>query len=183
MKRLQVGMLVAGIGCCMTWGVIAGNAAERLSRPAPPPSTSEIEDAIHALREPFDYGQLNKVSFDLARIEDATERERLQKILDERVRELMKIPEVPEPAKDVKDLLGGAEAANDVALQTELPAQIDMLHLGPQATADELRARDELVLKIAQVRDPVKRDELLERLENREHDALIGEALTNQIKH
>jgi len=56
----------------------------------------------------------------------------------------------------------------DSATGEQLLLKIESLNLGPSATIDDLRARDQLVSKIAGIRDPIQRDELLTRLEERE---------------
>ena len=45
-----------------------------------------------------------------------------------------------------------------------------MLNLGPNATADDLRTRDQLISEIAGVHDPLMRDKLLARLEEKERE-------------
>ena len=56
--------------------------------------------------------------------------------------------------------------------------QIEMLPLGPEATADTLRRRDRVVAEISQLSDPHIRDELLQLLEERERAADTSAAET-----
>ena len=140
-------------------------------------SPGDIETAIQRLDEPIDQEQLNKIFLDLARLEDATERDRLQRMLDERMQGLMKFP-MPSTAQSTADrkpdpnMRAHPKAVtmpNDPS-HYELLVRIDTLNLGPDATADDLRARDQLVSQIAGIRDPIMRDELLAKLEEKERE-------------
>lgn len=146
-----------------------------------PASPEEIETAIQRLSEPIDQEQMNKIFFDLARLENAGERSRLQEMLEKRMQGLMEIPapstsqssidDAASPKKTHSTSTPRAVAVDHDPSQNELLVRIDTLNLGPDATADDLRVRDRLVSKIAGIRDPIMRDELLTKLEERERQA------------
>jgi len=101
-------------------------------------SSETVEGSIRELNGLVNHEELGTVIFDLARLEDLNEQERLHQVLDERI---------------YVD-----------SLRTEIIA----LQLGPDATVEDLRKRDELFNKIATVRDPDLRYELLGLLEENE---------------
>ena len=138
---------------------------------SPPASASEIEAEIAQLHQPIDQERLSKIFLDVGRLADPQDQQRLQQMLVEQVQVLM---EGAAPAE--------APAAPGAPVQMppdhepglsdeELSMRIDALNLGPTATADDLRARDEVVSAIAGVTDPIRREELLKRLDARERDA------------
>ncbi len=143
-----------------------------------PVSPGEIETAIQKLNDPIDQDQLNKIFLDLARLEDEKERDRLQKMLDERMQELMKFPMAStaqsaadrEPVPNMRAHTQAVTVPNDPS-HDELLVKIDTLNLRPDATANDLRARDQLVSQIAGIRDPMMREELLTKLEQRERES------------
>lgn len=110
--------------------------------------------------------------FDLTRLEDPQERERLQRLLEERLQE---VGQVSPPTQEAR------VAAVEVVLPDvpsypesdfgQLLMRIEMLSLGPQATVEDLRTRDAIVAVIAGISDPVQREQLLKRLDEREQAA------------
>ena len=145
-----------------------------------PASPEEVEAAIQRLSVPIDQEQMNKILFGLARVEDAKERDRLQKMLDEQMQELIKFP-APSTAPSVNQTSHQQVRPNPRIVATadepshgELLVRIDTLNLGPNAAVDDLRARDQLVSQIAGIRDPIMRDELLTRLEEKERQLAEG---------
>ena len=135
----------------------------------PPATPAELEAAIRGLSEPVDQEEVGKIFFDLGRLENPAEQQRLQQLLDERTRALMRFPPPSEqPANGTSQHSPGPGPA---VTEEELQMRLEMLNLGPQATADDLRVRDELVSAIAGVADPVRREQLLHRLEEREREA------------
>ena len=157
-------------------GLTTPSAAEEISRQpswfttgpsmSTPVDPEEVEAAIKQLSQPINQEQVNQIFLDLVRLEDFSERDRLQKMLDGRMQELMKFPPPPPDQSFPK-----AVAVADDPSHDELLVRIETLHLGPDATADDLRARDQLVSKIAGIHDPIMREELLARLEEREREA------------
>ncbi len=145
----------------------------------PPLSAEALEIAIRQLKEPVDQELLGKIFSSLARVENSSEQQRLQRLFDERMQELMKIPEQPVDRPQSAGIPAGTSAKppKQEITDEELRMRIETLTLGPKATVDELRARDELVAAIANVRDPVVRDTLLGRLEERERE---GERVTEK---
>ena len=142
-----------------------------------PVDPRDIEAAINTLREPIDQEQMNKIFLDLARLEDFKERDRLQEMLDERMQEILRPSALPAAQSTIPESLPQvrsgpkAVAVSEEPSHSELLVRIDTLNLGPDATVDDLRARDQLVSAIAGIRDPVMRDELLTRLEERERQS------------
>jgi len=64
---------------------------------------------------------------------------------------------------------------------TRLRLRIEELQLGQNATADALRQRDDLVIEISQLADPMTRDELLQHLADREQAA--DQAIQPTVDH
>ena len=144
----------------------------------PPPSPAQLEATIHDLKHPIDHEQLTKLFFDLGRVTDPGEQQRLQQLLDERMRELITPPPTPlekaaesspkekEPQGEREPAIFGAESPDD-----EFQQRLNALNLGSDATADDLRKRDELVSAIIGVRDPARRERYLLQLEQLERNA------------
>lgn len=164
--RLIISVLAVGIVAASA-GPLA-SAAE--SSDVGAPSVSEIEAAIDALSAPVDPEALNKIFVDLGFVEDPAEQQRLQEQLDQRIQALMEPESVP-----AGDLAIGSEAteATPVPQMTdeELRVRIQAIRLGRDASAQDLRDRDEVFAAIIAIEDPVKRDEFLQLLEARERDA------------
>jgi len=152
----------------------ASSTADPLSSPSV--STAEIEAAIHELHQPLDHDRISQVLFQLGRLQHSREHERLQGLFDERMQALAGMPAMSSelafevPGTTQVDLESGV-SGEDLMMRTET------LNLGPNATADDLRARDRLVSDIAGIRDPVTREKLLTRLEERER---TSEGLTER---
>jgi len=163
----------------------AGSATQAQAQepPAAPHSTdasstdpqaiaSEISQAIQTL-ETADQGQRYKLLFDLAQLEDPVEQQRLQRLFDERLEELAQTGALRhEESLPSFQAPEDTHLASDATAATEtLSLQIELLTLGPQATIEHLRARDAVVSAIAGVPDPIQREQLLRRLEEREAEA------------
>ena len=129
------------------------------------PSAGAIEASIQSLREPIDHEQVSEIFVGLARLDDANERDRLQAMFDQRMQALM---ELPSRSMEQAAVDGVSFPSHD-----ELAFRIETLALGPQATVEDLRARDQLVAEIAAIVDPVRREELLAKLEERERSANV----------
>ena len=134
-----------------------GTTGEKQSRAstqltdAQPESVRDLEAEILALSHGVEANTLNQIFAALARLERPDERAYLQQLLDA---QLATLNGIPRPSG-----------------QEDLLLQIEALHLGPQATAEDLRARDQVVSAIAHITDPIRRNHLLKRLEEREHEA------------
>lgn len=140
----------------------------------PPHSPRELEAAIRTLTEASDE-QLGKIVFDLTRLEDLSEQQRLQQLLEERLQEFTKTSEVSPDQSENEQGPPEAHAPPWVrrAPHDDLSMRIETLNLGPQATVEDLRARDEIVSAIAGISDPIQRDQLLKRLDEREQGAQL----------
>ncbi len=68
------------------------------------------------------------------------------------------------PALNTSSLAGTASLS-------DLQDRIETLNLGPAATVEDLRTRDQIVTDLAGLDDPVVREQLLRQLEQREHEA------------
>lgn len=156
-----------------------GTFPEDPSLSTPSLSAEELEAAIHQLKEPVDQELLGKIFSSLGRLENTKEQQRLQQLFDERMQELMKIPEPPlELSQNAGTPTGtSARPPKQEITDEELRIRIETLTLGPKATAEDLRTRDEVIATIANVRDPVARDKLLGRFEERERE---GERVTEE---
>jgi len=130
-----------------------------------------IEAAIRTLSIPLDSEQLNRITLALVQLEDPQEQERLQRLLDERMNAFFPTPtasnaelieQQPNPSEEERNQSGDAEL---------LKFEIATLRLGPDATAEDLRRRDEVVRSIARTQDPQVRYDLLELLAEQERAA------------
>lgn len=143
-----------------------------------PRSSQEIEADIAALADPSDHDRLSVLFFQLASVEDATARDRLQQRLDERLNALWKQamgePGVPVAGVPAPAMPESAEAVVDPEM---LRFEIRTMSFGPDATAEELRQRDALFERIAGIEDPALRYELLELFRAYERGQDEGERL------
>lgn len=131
----------------------------------------ELEAAIRQLNEPMDQEQFSELILALASLEDPNEMERLQRLLDERIARLSK-PPTERTATPAGEQGAASQEAVEQAVEVDLlRLEIATLRLGPDATVDDLRKRDEVVVTIAGISDPDVRYELLQLLEDRERSA------------
>ncbi len=137
-------------------------------------SSQDIEMAIHALAQPIDQERLRQIFSQLGQIADPQEQGRLRELLDHRMQELPmdqeRAAESP-PAISTEPQANFNDEITPDRIEEDLRMRIETLMVGPTATTDDIRARDELVATIADFPDPIKRDELLKRLEERERQA------------
>jgi hypothetical protein len=155
-------------------GVPALGALEELPKQPPsliqvaaqnsPAAVEEVEITIQELSEPIDQEQINRISGLLSRLEDLNERDRPQEMLAERIALFTKTP----APRNIQASATPELVAGDFWTYDALLVRIEMLNLGPHATVDDLRGRDQLVSIITGIRDPVTREKLLTRLEERE---------------
>ena len=171
-KRIRVaGAILLGIGFPIVCAAIE-------TTEEPPPSPAQLEATIRDLKHPIDHEQLTKLFFDLGRVTDPGEQQRLQQLLDERMRELITpppmlpeetaafLPKEGEHQGEREPATFGAESPDD-----EFQQRLNALNLGSDATADDLRKRDDLVSAIIGVRDPARRERYLLQLEQLERNA------------
>jgi hypothetical protein len=118
----------------------------------PTPSLNELEVEIHGLRAPIDQNQVGLLFYHVSRIENAQERERLLAVLNGRMNELMAVPSSL-----------GKEPTDE-----ELLERIKSINLSETASAEEVRAKDELIAAIMAIPDAERRERLLKELEWRE---------------
>lgn len=116
----------------------------------PRPTTTEVETAIRRLDDLKNYAAVAEILHRIELLERASDQQWARELLNNRVQQLQ---------------------AHASPYYEELLAKIDTLTLGPVVTARDLRARDEIVLNIAAVTDPVQREQLLKRLDAREREA------------
>lgn len=169
-RFLIVALLIVALPCQ------AASLAEEPQYPidpamTPPMSSAELETVIDGLNQPVDQEQLSKIFFELGRLEDPNEQARLQQLLDARMQELFQTEQnlsVPDAGAMMTFPSDGVSAEPSV---DELRMRMHTLTLGPAATAEDLRVRDDLVAAIAGLADPITRDELLHELEERERQA------------
>ncbi len=140
--------------------------AARLSTPSSP---NELEAAIQSLGGVNDE-QFGKILFDLQRLADLKEQQRLQHLLEQRIKDLQPREQIsnmsPDDASAAQTIPGRPPLTDEV-----LSMRIETLNLRPDATADDLRVRDQLISEIAGIRDPILRDKLLAKLEERERQS------------
>jgi len=171
--------LIMMLGSC-----IMGVAAHAAEPPGPPPeggsavpaasvvvesgaaavpleTPGEIEAAIMDLAAPLDEALVSRAIEGIRTLEDAQEQARLQQALNDRVAELAGVTPEPTTTPSVT-----AESSDE-----ELLKHIAALTLGRDATAAELRERDDVVSAIVGIEDPIRREAMLEALERRERDA------------
>jgi hypothetical protein len=125
------------------------------------PTVDAIEDTINGLSHPVTDAQLMAVLTAIGKLRDEKEQERLRQALTDRGHALSQAAATagPEPT------------LNPESSDSEFRAKISALQLGPQATVEDLRARDEVVSAIVGVSDPTRREALLKELETRERQA------------
>lgn len=128
----------------------------------------EIAAAIQGLVEPIDEAEVERIQASLERLDDAEAHDRLQLRLEERLDGLLRATDAFGPV----ETLGAAGTLETAGAGDELLDRIERLQVGPEATVEDLRARNEVVAAIAGTQDPVRRQELLQRLEEREAQAL-----------
>ena len=191
MRRAQIGMVALMFASLITaMFAVPGAAKDTPQQPqtlitdpsgiaqdpalSPPASPIDIEATIQGLRQPIDNEQLSQILFELGRLEDPQDQQRLQQMLDQRVQVLMATPAptaqpaVAYPGTPSQPPQGLVNS--DAVPDEDLLMRIEMLNLGPDASADDLRARDEVVSAIIGIADPIRRDRLLNRLGERERE-------------
>lgn len=139
------------------------------------PEAQEIEQAIAGLtaadtasNRPFELADR------IARLNDPAAQERLQGLLNERMGALFSDQAQEAPPETVGEpstpvIPPEAQLGAEVMLSSgDIASAIEQLLLGPTATADDLRLRDDVVGRIAQVQNPDERQALLDRLAERE---------------
>lgn len=172
MRHVGRGIRAVGLALMVMGIPVMCAAAETADEP--PPSPAQLEATIRDLKHPIDHERLTRLFVDLGRVADPAEQQRLQQLLDERMRELITPPPTsPEEAassppeeKPHEPATFGSESADD-----EFQQRLKALHLGPDATADDLRQRDELISAIIGIRDPARRERYLLELEQLERNA------------
>ncbi len=146
--------------------------------PATSVTPAELEQAIAALKAPFDQQQLSGLFSALNQIVDPQEQARLQQLLDAKVRAMLEtqnpVPGVPGNVRSLSEAPENLQQLSD-ADKGDLRLRINALNFGPTATAEDLRIRDQIVATIAGIQDPILREEFLRQLEERERQA-EGEA-------
>lgn len=150
-----------------------GTASVPMEDQVLPPLSSpgEIEAAINNLNGPIDNAQLTQILTSISMITDTAEQGRLQQLLDERMQAIGEVPTTDQPltgagAVEAVPWSGKPRALTD----EEVEARIQSLKLGGDATADDLRSRDDVVGAIIGMADPVRRERLLKALEDRERE-------------
>lgn len=127
------------------------------------PSTASIETLIQQVQSPLETEKVSDITFAIQELDDEEAQARLEQVLNERLTQLGGAP-VPSrtstiPAPELESSSG------------DLQTRIEMLNLGPAATVEDLRARDQVVADIAGLNDPLQREQLLQQLQQHEQDA------------
>lgn len=139
-----------------------------------PISPEKLERVIRELGHPTDHEKVIMLLFQLSQLEDPQEQERLQGLLDARMQALVGVHAMP--SEETAVLGGPAQTPIEPRVAvSEVPdealiTRIEMLNLGPKATADDLRAHDQLISEIAGIHNPIIRRELLTSLEEKERE-------------
>ncbi len=131
----------------------------------PVPTVKELETEIKELRAPIDHQQVGMLFYNVSRIDDTKEQERLRKLLNDRMLELMQVP----------SSLGSAPT------DEELKKKIETVNLDPHAPAEDIKAKEDLVAAIMAIPDTERRERMLKELEWRElgaHTAVYAPAST-----
>lgn len=184
MRRSSIMRILASVLAVSLWLLDAGVAcAEQATLESQPfaeesvLSVTEIEDMIESLEDPMDTEQMSHLFNAIARQEDNTTRGQLFQKLDARTTALLQhaAGRLAVPAEQAEAELPSETAGwpqSQEAMDPDmLRFEIETLHIGPQATVEDLRRRDEVVGKIARVSDPNQRYTLLGLLEARERSA------------
>ena len=165
----RVGLFLVGMG--LVGGVPQHARAEEVSTQpqAALSSPTELEGAIEALSPPIDSERLTQILDGLSGLTDPAEQQRLQQLLDTRLQQAM---ETAPPEQVMAPPATTAAPTTEPPLSDdELNLRLQSLKLGPDATADDLRARDVVVAAIIALPDPIKRDQFFQQLEERERQA------------
>ena len=94
----------------------------------------------------------------------------LKQALDDKLQDISSGAQLPKAADEISNHDAGQVIGEDSAysLPEDIVAQIKSINLGPSATVDDLRARDNIVAAISGIQDPNLRYELLEFLSSKE---------------
>ena len=171
MYRVARRIGISLVCCGLVLGMLQSSHAEDASteRGGAHTDPAAIEAAIHALKPPIESERLTQILDGLSGLTDSAEQQRLQQLLDAQMQEVMEVapPEgVIAPPSTATD--SSVPPPAQLLSDDEIGLRIQTLKLGPEATADDLRARDEVVTAIVALRDPVKRDRFFQLLEERE---------------
>lgn len=130
-----------------------------------PSYPAEIESKILALPPLPAQEQLSEIFSLLSHLSNVKQQDRLRRLLKAR---LEAPPENLLPSPPITFEEAGEEPHRQIEI---LRQQIELLNFGPDATVDDLRMRDQLVLGIAGIRDPVLQRQLLAALEEKERES------------
>lgn len=169
MKSRSVARHVIHIGCvvgALTLWLGMGSAVAA--------DPTEIRERITGLSDSLDAVELATIYQAIQQVDAPALRTDLKETLHARLDEVFE--PLPNPSSHAVGAVGGLanpfgeteERLGSEEDHTFMWAQIDTLRLGPDATADDLRRRDELLARIVQIPDPQVRYALLDRLEERE---------------
>lgn len=164
--------------CCgLVFGLRPRASAEESSTPPQTQTTltapADIEAAIRALTPPIESERLTQILDGIAGLTDTVEQQQLQELLDARMQQVMEAAPPAGVIAPSPSMIGSGAlpAAAQPLSDEEMSLRIQSLKLGPEATADDLRARDDLVTAVIAVSDPLKRDRFFQQLEERERQA------------
>lgn len=134
------------------------------ARPQEAAAIADIEAAIHQLEIPADQERVRAIVAQLARFEDPEAVERLERQLKDRLAQHA-LEADANASVPHEGIVLSSEEAND---PTFLRLSIVTLRLGPDATMEDLRKRDVVISRIAQISDPRQQRELLRLLDKQE---------------
>lgn len=126
-------------------------------------STAGIEALIQHVQSPLETEKVSDITFAIQELDDEEAQARLEQVLNER---LTQLGGAPLPSR-----MSTPPALEPESATGDLQTRIEMLNLGPSATVEDLRVRDQVVADIAGLNDPVQREQLLQQLQQHEQDA------------
>ena len=121
-------------------------------QPAASDPVMDLEIAIAQLTPPVDQGTVDHLRGQIAALPETAEQQRLQQALDDQLKKIANWigPDAPD------------------AVITE---HLDQLNLSDAASPEDVDARDEALSALERIKDPARRDRLIEHLRERERDA------------
>lgn len=163
---------------CLTLGASVALAADQSK------TQDKIQEMIEGLSVGIGSEDLTSIYEAISEVPDASTRQDLRAALHAKLDELF------DPTRRSSEVIAGDEsvvtpplpegdepfrkALEMQATRVRLQSQIETLELGPQASTDTIRLRDDLVAEISQLSNPDLRNELLQLLEERERTADTG---------
>jgi len=144
------------------------------SRYAIAKDSAEISGMISGLFANLSIDYLTSIYNEIRNISDASAKSELKQELHQKLDEIFGVASIAQDADalnvESKPSTESLEALSSETKYMAIKLQIEALQLGPGASTEIIRSRDELAAEINNIADPDKREELLQLLETKEQD-------------